>query len=47
MFKKVFKISNQHPLANKDKKKLREQLLKQSFDAVSIDAFLDDKQFDS
>jgi predicted ribosome-associated RNA-binding protein Tma20 len=47
MFKKQFKISNSHSLANKDKKKLRESLVKQGFDGPNIEAFLDDKQFDS
>ena len=43
MFKKQFKVSNSHALANKDKKKLKEQLLKQSFDPPSIDALLEAK----
>ena len=46
MFKKSFKISNSHSVANKDKKKIREQLIKQQFDAPSIEGFLDDKNFE-
>jgi len=46
MFKKQYKISNSHALANKDKKKIREILIKQSFDPASIDAFLDDKRYE-
>ena len=46
MFKKTFKISNSHSVANKDKKKIREQLIKQQFDAPSVDAFLNDKKFE-
>ena len=48
MFKKEFKIANSHALANKDKKKLKEHLLKlNSYDPVCVDAFLDDKQYDN
>lgn len=47
MFKKKFKVSNSHSLAGKDKKKLREELGKQGFENASIEAFLDDKQFDN
>jgi len=43
MFKKQFKISNSHQVANKDKKKLKEQLLKQNYEQTSVEAFLDDK----
>ena len=46
MFKKQFKISNSHQVANKDKKKMKEQLLKQGYDPSSVETFLDDKQFD-
>ncbi len=47
MFKKQFKISNSHAVAGKDKKKIKEILLKQNFDPTSVDMFLDDKNFDS
>ena len=43
MFKKQFKISNTHSVAGKDKKKLKEQLLRQSFEPAAIEAFLDGK----
>jgi hypothetical protein len=43
MFKKQFKVSNSHNIAGKDKKKLKEQLLKQNYEASSVEAMLDDK----
>lgn len=45
MFKKPFKISASHSVANKDKKKLKEQLVKLNFHAESVAAFLDDKLY--
>ncbi len=47
MFKKQFKVSNSHKLAGKDKKKLKEQLLKQNYEPASVEAVLDDKQFEN
>lgn len=45
MFKKPFKIANSHSVANKDKKKLKESLLKLNFHPESVTAFLDDKLY--
>jgi len=45
MFKKRFKISNSHPLSNKDRKNLRDQLLKLQYDADSVTHFLNDKNY--
>ena len=33
-------------MAGKDKKKLKETLLKQNFDPASVDTYLDDKKFE-
>ena len=43
MLKKKFKISNSHVVSNKDKKKLRQDLLRplQNFEEACVDAFLD------
>lgn len=47
MFKKQFKISNSHSVANKEKKKFKETLLSLKYDPKSVDVLLDDKQFDN
>ena len=45
MFKKRFKIGNSHPVSNKDRKNIREVLLKYQYDADSVTHFLNDKNF--
>ena len=48
MFKKPFKVANQHSLSNKDKKKLREKLVKkQNYSAQLADYIVDDSNYDS
>ena len=47
MFKKPFKVSNQHSVSNKDKKKMREKLVqKQGYSVSFADYILNDENFD-
>lgn len=46
MFKHKFKISGSHNLSSKDKKKLKQGLVKFSYEPACVDAFLDDKLFE-
>ena len=41
MFKKQCKVSNQHAVSNKDKKRIKEQLLKQHFSPESLSVLWD------
>lgn len=47
MFKKQVKIQNTHSVANKDKKKLKEQLIALKYDQKCVETFLDDKTYDN
>ena len=47
MFKKPFKIANSHSVANKDKKKMKENLIKMNYHPESVAAFLDDKNYNN
>ena len=48
MFKKPFKVANSHSLSNKDKKKLREKLVKQqNYSAELADYIMDDSNYDA
>ncbi|CDW79297.1 eukaryotic translation initiation factor 2d-like [Stylonychia lemnae] len=47
MFKKQVKIQNSHSVANKDKKKLKEQLVALRYDVKAAEIFLDDKNYDN
>ena len=45
MFKKRVKISNSHQLSNKDKKQLKEQLLKLEYYPDIVEQFFNDKNY--
>ena len=45
MFKKRVKISNSHPVSNKDRKNLSQQMTKLDFDADKVSHFLNDKNY--
>ena len=45
MFKKRFKVSNSHAVSNKDRKNLRQEMLKQGYDEQLITHFLNDKNY--
>jgi hypothetical protein len=47
MFKKRFKVSNSHPISNKDRKALKDLLLKLEFEPDYINHFLTDKNFEA
>jgi len=46
MFKKRVKISNSHVISNKDKKNLKESLVKLGYGQDFIDQFFDDKNYE-
>ena len=46
MFKKPFKVSNSHPLSNKDKKNLNTQLTKLDFNEACVTHLLKDDNYD-
>ena len=45
MFKKRVKISNSHPLSNKDRKSLNQQMAKLDYDSAKVTHFLNDKNY--
>ena len=47
MFKRPFKVSNQHSVSGKDKKKMREKLVqKQGYSSTLADYILNDDNFE-
>ena len=46
MFKKKIKVQNSHSVSNKDKKKMKEQLLNNGFGLNEVETLLDDKKYD-
>ena len=47
MFKKRVKISNSHPISNKDRKLLKEQMAKLEFEPEYVTHFLNDKNHEA
>ena len=47
MFKKRVKISNSHPISNKDRKLLKEQMAKLEFEPEYVAHFLNDKNHEA
>jgi hypothetical protein len=45
MFKKHFKISNSYPLSNKDRKNLKDLLIKYQYDPELVQYFFNDKNY--
>jgi hypothetical protein len=46
MFKKLFKKGLRHPVSNKDRKNLRNELLKLEYDENTVQYLLQDKNYD-